>query len=320
MSFDFVKSALRPPIGNFFGFAGRPFLKNSLVIFLYHDVSEIPSEFSQMHNLNVSPRVFRFQMQFIKRHFNIISPDDFLQGRIPPRSAMVTFDDGLRGYFQNAIPILSEYQIPSMIFLNMEPIQGAIFWSGLITYLCSKRADFVILLKQRSVHALGKGPLYLHCERTLVNEYLEQEGGALRAKVEAFTGGFASENDLHAAARNSLVFFGNHLFNHEVPIRMSNEALIDSFLKNALALKRYSCYRNWFSFPFGQPETCFTPEQVILLREHAQKVFSAYPLINFDVHSPFLHRIALNATHDSASKIWFQIWGRTVRDGLTPVS
>lgn len=315
---DTLKSTLRPPLGNFFRYTGKPFLKNSLVIFLYHDVSGTPSEFSQMYDLNVSPLVFRFQMQFIKEHFNIVSPDDLLRGHIPPRAALVTFDDGLRGYFQNAVPILAEYRIPSIIFLNMEPIQGGIFWSGLITYLCSKRADFVALLKRRSPHALSKEPLYLHCGKALVKEYFEQQAETLKSEVEAFTGEFAREDDLREASRSSLIFFGNHLFNHEVSILMSDEALVESFLKNAHALKRYSCYRDWFSFPFGQPNTCFTRKQVVLLRQHgAQKVCSAYPLVNFDARSSYLHRIALNASHDSVSKIWFQIWSRTVRDKFT---
>ncbi|MDO8505874.1 MAG: polysaccharide deacetylase family protein [bacterium] len=315
---DFLKSILRSPLGNFFGYVGRPFLKNSLAIFLYHDVSDTPSEFSRMYDLNVPPRVFRFQMQFIKKYFNIVSPDDILRGHIPPRAALVTFDDGLRGYFQNAVPILSEYKIPSIIFLNMEPIQGGVFWSGLITYLCSKRPDFVTLLKRKSAYTLGKKPLYLYCAKSLVKEYLERQAETFKAEVEAFIGEFAREDDLCKVARNPLIFFGNHLFNHEVPMLMSDEALVDSFSKNTFALKQYSCYRDWFSFPFGQPTTCFTDKQVVLIRQHgAQKICSAYPLVNFDAQSSYLHRIALNASHDSVAKIWFQIWSRTVRDIFT---
>lgn len=315
MALNFVKSALRPTLGYIFGYAGRPFLKNALTVFLYHDVSETPGEFSRVYDLNVDPRVFRFQMEFIQEHFNVISPDDFLQSHLPARAALVTFDDGLRGYFQNAVPILAELQIPSLIFLNMEPIQGEIFWSGLITYLCYKKADFVTFLKQKIRVIDDSQPLYLYCSKALVEEYLGQQTAALQAEAAVFTGEFAQEQDLRKTAGNPLVFFGNHLFNHEVPIFMPKEALVGSFLKNTRALKEYPGYRNWFSFPFGQPGSCFTREQIAILRQQgAQKIFSAYPLVNFDARSHYLHRIALNSSHDSFSKIWFQIWSRTVRD------
>ena len=137
-----LKKSLKPVISGFVGMlcgiANDIVLKKTLTIFVYHDISDDPSEFSCTFNLNVYPKVFDYQISFIKDNFNIISPDDLLKGKIPSKAALVTFDDGFRSYFRNAVPILEKYKVPSIIFLNMEPVKGSVFWSGLITYLCEK--------------------------------------------------------------------------------------------------------------------------------------------------------------------------------------
>ena len=102
--------------------------KNGLTVFCYHDVSSNPSEFSEKFGLNVYPEEFNFQINFINRNFNVISPDDLIGGQVPENAAMITFDDGFRSYFKNAVPILEKYNSPSMIFLNMAPVKGDIFF------------------------------------------------------------------------------------------------------------------------------------------------------------------------------------------------
>ena len=145
------KKSIEPIIKNSLGFLFRAFsgvLKDAITIFVYHDVSDSPSEFSRSHDLNVRPSLFEEQIKFIKKNFNVISPHHLLRGEIPHRAALITFDDGFIGYFKNAIKILEKYDLPSIIFLNMGPIKGEVFWSGLITYLCDKRSDFKSYLQE----------------------------------------------------------------------------------------------------------------------------------------------------------------------------
>lgn len=293
------------------------FVRNALTVFLYHDVSDNPSEFSETYNLNVPPEVFDYQISFIKNNFNLINPDELLELRIPPKAALITFDDGLKSFFKNAVPILERHGVPAIVFLNMEPIMGKVFWSGLITYLCEKREDFVRFLKEKSSLPQSLSPLYLHCSRETIESYLASSGKQLEDfedEVGKFVGEFATEEDLAQAARKQNVFFGNHLFNHYVPILMSDEALVKSYLENRNALEKYPNYRDIFSFPFGQPNTCFTGEQIkLLLQNKAKKVFSGYPLINLDVTSSYLHRIPLTSSHTSSARIWYQILQPSLR-------
>ena len=116
--------------------------KDKLTVFCYHDVSENPSQFSHKYELNVPPNVFEYQMDFIDKNFNVISPDDLINDNIPEKAALITFDDGFKSYFQTAVPIMEKYSFPSINFLNMATIRGEIFFSGLITYLCEMQPDF----------------------------------------------------------------------------------------------------------------------------------------------------------------------------------
>ena len=312
-----IRRTLKPVagslIGAFWGATKVITLQGALSVFVYHDVSNNPSEFSRMYNLNVKPDIFDYQLNFIKKNFNIISPNELLSNRVPPKAALITFDDGMRSFFVNAIPILGKYGIPAIIFLNMGPIKGEVFWSGLITYLCNKRYDFVEHCAENKVLAKGNMPLYLFCTKEIVELYLRKKQGSFENEVSDFVGEFAAEEDLERAAEKGNIFFGNHLFNHHVPLLMSDEDLLESFSKNANELKKYRNYRDMFSFPFGQPGTCFSEKQAsMILSNGAKRVFSSDGAINYDSASSYLHRISLSSFNDSDSKIWFQIFRKSV--------
>jgi len=290
----------------------KPLTRNALTVFVYHDVSDHPSEFSDTCGLNIPPAVFSWQCGFIKKQFNVISPDDLLGGEIPPYAALITFDDGFESYRSNALPILEYHEMPSIIFLNMEPVTGSVFWAGLITWLC-RRADFIDHVRVSSDAFDEKLPAHLFCSRELVEAYLEKTGLAPDHRVKEYVGAFISEEELELTASHPLVFYGNHLFNHHVPKLMSDEDLLDSYLENERALQRYPNYRKMFAFPYGKPGSCFTERQIELLTDHgAEKVFSTYPTVNHDASISYLHRIPLHRFNDSRERMWFHLLRRSI--------
>jgi len=304
-----IKEASLGPVSYYYTKIRSDLLADALTVFVFHDVSDEPSEFSRKHHLNVPPALFDYQIGFIKSVFNIISPDDLLNLKIPPRAAMVSFDDGFRSVFTNALPILRQHEVPSIVFLNMGPIKGERFWSGLITYLCDKYPEFLRFLEQKTGYLDSGVHPYLFCSRNIVNAYLKVTGLDLREQVSGYVGPFADMHDLSQVADHPLIFFGNHLLNHYVPILMPDDELWSSFICNFNELKRFSNSRNVFSFPFGQPRTCFTEKQVkFLLDRGVKQIFSSSGKINYDVTSPLLDRILLDASHDSPDKIWYQVF------------
>jgi peptidoglycan/xylan/chitin deacetylase (PgdA/CDA1 family) len=304
-----IKKFLIPPIGAYFGLVGKSTLRQTLTVFCFHDISKCPGKFSLNYGLNIPPDCFDYQINFIKKNFNIIAPYEIQEERLPERAALITFDDGFRSFVRNAVPILKSHNVPVLLFVNLEPVQGKIFWSGLITYLCEKRKDFLQHLKRELGEENLKSPLYLSCSKAVVTSYLNVTNEDIEKQVCEFVGEFADEEDLRSAAEEELVFYGNHLYNHYIPLLMSDCEFLDQYQKNDLLLKHYSNYLNYFSFPFGQPGSCFSDKQVNLLRRtDVQKAFYSSGGINNDQSAFCLDRIALSSSDDTGSKIWFQIF------------
>lgn len=283
-------------------------LAKALVVFCYHDVSNVPSEFSRLFGLNVLPEIFDYQVRFIKKNFNLISTEDIKNNNIPQRAALVTFDDGFKSYFTNAVPILNKHNVPSIIFLNMAPILGDVFWPGLVSYLCEKKPGFREFVKSRVLPVPSADKfLFLSSTPDMVNEYCRKEEVS-NSKVKEFIGSFADEDDLNKASSNHLVFYGNHLYAHEAAINLTDQALWESFTKNDSLLRKYSNHCNMFSFPFGQPGAYYLLRQPdFLLSQGVKAVFNSNGLINFERKNCF-SRIALTSFHSSELRLLFGIY------------
>jgi peptidoglycan/xylan/chitin deacetylase (PgdA/CDA1 family) len=71
---------------------------------------------------------FDAQMEFLRKHYRVISLEQLLREMDDPNSkgqaVAVTFDDGYRGLFTEALPILTKHQIPAMVYLLAGAIES----------------------------------------------------------------------------------------------------------------------------------------------------------------------------------------------------
>lgn len=99
----------------------------TLVILMYHAVVRSPLVIDDWCFLEEA--VFRQQMEYLKRHFEILPLSQAIEpaneeGPDTPTVA-ITFDDGFQNNFDVAFPILNELSIPATIFLPTEFIGSA---------------------------------------------------------------------------------------------------------------------------------------------------------------------------------------------------
>jgi len=86
--------------------------------FYYHDISVldvVPS------HIRTSPSRFEEEIHYIKNHFNVTSFEKgvrLLSEKAKETYAVICFDDGFSGAFQNGIPVLEKNQLPAIFFLN----------------------------------------------------------------------------------------------------------------------------------------------------------------------------------------------------------
>jgi peptidoglycan/xylan/chitin deacetylase (PgdA/CDA1 family) len=86
----------------------RIWLRNRLVVLAYHGVQAVDR--------------FRWQMEYLRATMEPVSLDRALQAQtgvraLPPRSVLVTFDDGDRSVYERGLPILKSMGIPAVCFV-----------------------------------------------------------------------------------------------------------------------------------------------------------------------------------------------------------
>lgn len=115
-----------------YGFIRKQLFKSQVAILSYHRVGD-PNEFPWNVPM-VTTEDFESQMKYLIKSFEIISIDAvikcLLQGDyLPKKAVIITFDDGYKGNFTYAYPILKKYNMTANINVSTAHIDtGNIFW------------------------------------------------------------------------------------------------------------------------------------------------------------------------------------------------
>ena len=93
-----------------------------LLVLCWHGISN-EDEHLWRPELYITPQLFRRRLQILAElGYSVLSLDDALTrlwaGDLPPRSVVITFDDGFHDFAANAIPILKEFGFPASLYLT----------------------------------------------------------------------------------------------------------------------------------------------------------------------------------------------------------
>jgi len=93
--------------------------------------------------IDATPAEFDEQVGILRRYFSIVGVDEllgYMSGRpLPPRPAIITFDDGYRGCHDVALPILLKHGVKAVFFVATQYIsERRVFWWDRIAYLIRK--------------------------------------------------------------------------------------------------------------------------------------------------------------------------------------
>jgi peptidoglycan/xylan/chitin deacetylase (PgdA/CDA1 family) len=97
----------------------------------YHRVVQDFQESSRrsIPSMLISARMLERHLDYLGRHYRFVSLDEIgqclLEGRSTARLAAITFDDGYRDVYENALPILKRRDIPAAVFVVTEMIGTA---------------------------------------------------------------------------------------------------------------------------------------------------------------------------------------------------
>jgi peptidoglycan/xylan/chitin deacetylase (PgdA/CDA1 family) len=179
-------------VGGFKWVAGATWRRRRLPILCYHGVS-LQDEHEWDPELFVTPAFLRRRFEILREGGYIVLPlgeavRNLRRGMLPPRSVVLTFDDGFHNFFKAAVPLLEEFGYPATNYLS--------------SYYCVHQRPIVgltlrYLLWRSRLHALAPGVLPGQDER--VELRCSQERATLAATLVSRAELLSGDHDAQVA-------------------------------------------------------------------------------------------------------------------------
>lgn len=108
---------------------------------LYHAVEDGHNPYTQGLNVTVSPEVFRANLDYFQKHYNVVPISAVGTEKLPRRALAITFDDGYASLFKYALPALSERGLPACIYLIGRTFAGRLVWVNLVNWALRTQSE-----------------------------------------------------------------------------------------------------------------------------------------------------------------------------------
>ena len=268
-------------------------LTRGLSVFTFHDVTDNPSPFQVTADVATPTEVFRHQVEWIARTFDVIDPVTIGHPEtLPPNAAMISFDDAWPGTFTNGLAILDELAIPAIAFLNYCGVDHGIDATALSAF-------------ERGFDAGFPDMSYRHDRPSDPDSF------------RAFQGELVSESTIDEWDGHPRFWFGSHLYWHVVSIGAKRPELEESYQRNAERLAELNNGVEFVSFPFGQPDDHFDDSHVATVRcLGAKRVFSARSRVNRGPLGYVVDRTSMPTKDSSPGRALVHLFHRELLDRL----
>jgi peptidoglycan/xylan/chitin deacetylase (PgdA/CDA1 family) len=244
--------------------AARPW--HGVPVLAYHGVRDASSTtLGTSEELHVRRQTLERQLKAVRSLATPISLSQWRTARrrgrgLPPRSVLVTFDDGYRSVMEHAVPLLERYDIPAVVFVCTGPaVTGELFWFDALER--HGRGDEVEAVK-RLPHDAWKR---LTAEMRTVARTDDERAVMTRDEVAEL-------------ARHPLIEIGAHTVDHPILAQASPASQRQQIAGSIETLRQWTRQPiRAFAYPNGRYRD-FTPDTVRIVREcGVDSAFSTEP-------------------------------------------
>ncbi|OFV99710.1 MAG: hypothetical protein A3F68_02265 [Acidobacteria bacterium RIFCSPLOWO2_12_FULL_54_10] len=94
----------------------REIVRCRVPVLNFHSIASPPRP--DMNHYHLSPHRFRRFLDWLRiAHYQTILPGDWMNGNVPDRNVVLTFDDGYEDFLSEAFPLLSEFKMKATVFV-----------------------------------------------------------------------------------------------------------------------------------------------------------------------------------------------------------
>jgi hypothetical protein len=265
-------------------------LNNGLTVFLFHSVTDEPSDYLKATGMWTPISSFNRQITWIQDHFEIIPITRLLtSSELPKNAAVVTFDDAWMGSFD----AISKFMIPNGI-----PVCYFVNFGSIIERVDFNASQLYITKSSKNIPPLS-GSLM---------ESFNSEDFFKDSEFKEYQGPLMSYSQLSELSKSPLITIGNHLYHHFDSNKISDGFFLRQLLLNQKHIDNFGFGQRVFAFPFGATSVNFEQRHLsILQKENFKLVFSADSrrLSNLNIVPSYIPRIHFSHLDSSESDFWW---------------
>ncbi len=222
-------------------------LRYSGLPFLFREVVQRPRvTIVMMHDISLPAA--RQAFSYWKRHYNIITMQDYLNAckdksvhQLPPKSLVLTFDDGHKGNFE-LLPLIEELEIPITIFLCSD--------------IVGTNRHFWFLHEGCNADNLKKVPNNERKKQLAETGLSETEEYSVRQAL--------SSNEIAKMKKSTLINFQSHTRFHPILTQCADKKAFDEINTSKETLeKRYNLSVEGFAYPNGN----YSTKEIAMVKE-----------------------------------------------------
>ncbi|PIN80769.1 hypothetical protein COV16_00360 [Candidatus Woesearchaeota archaeon CG10_big_fil_rev_8_21_14_0_10_34_8] len=293
----------------------RKINKNKVIILMYHGVTSSHDPVANFDHKHVLKEMFEKQLQYIKKHYSLISLNDFIEWKqrkkknLPNNSVILTFDDGYANCYTQLFPILRKHSADAAVFLPTKYIsKEKIAWYDTISYCIAKtkkteieinRKKYTLQNNKQKIAALVE--LKLQCrDFPEKNRYLLEE---IKKQTGVDFNHCTNENLLFLSwvqckeMQDAGITFGSHSITHQVMTQLTESEMENEISKSKkIIVKRLKTNCSSFAYPFGNSNE--SVRTILRKSEYLIGLTTDYGKNTVQTENMQLFRIAVNNMYD----------------------
>ena len=250
----------------------RAFFRKKVAILMYHGVVRTPLEVPDW--CFVSEQEFTRQMEYLHRHFRVVSlaraTKALRENRVNEPTAVITFDDGYQNVHDVAYPVLSRLGLPATVFINTAFINTAnTVWFCILNQAIAETARREFSWEGQGYDLSSPASRGRSCARLqsllkqLPHQELLEKLAGIREELDIHTPAEVAEDSpfrlldtrsIVEMSASGLIEFGAHTATHTILSRIDEARArqeIISSIEDTQRLTGKPC--TLFAYPNGQP-------------------------------------------------------------------